>query len=221
MKEKIRIFIVDDHVMVREGLAKIIELEETLTVVGFADNAKEALQKIKKLEPHITLMDFDYGNREITGIEAIKMIRTTRPNEKIILITYSQNQLVIKSAIDAGTNGYIVKGSDSVELIKAIEAVYRGGVYFGPEVNESALNYLWFKNRGEEEKIFPELTERESEILKLVAIYLPNSKIAEKLSLEEKTVRNHISNIYTKLQIKGRDNLIEFARGAYIGKKNI
>ena len=221
MGETIRIFIVDDHAMVREGLAKIIELEPHIKVVGFADTAIEALPQIENLQPHVTLMDFDYGDREISGVEAIKRIRVTRPNEKIILLTYSRNKLVIQSAIDADVNGYIVKGSDSVELIKAIETVYKGGIYFGSEIDEIALNYLWFKKRGEAEKIFPELSKRELQILELVASYLPNAKIAELLSLEEKTVRNHVSNIYRKLQVKGRNELIELARGAKYGSNRI
>jgi len=195
MKIMINILIADDHVLLRQGLKQIIELEEDMKVIYQASDGEEAYEIAKKISPDIILMDINMPN--INGIKAAKMLKNDNPKNKIMFLTIYNDKEYLMEALKIGVEGYILKDADSDELIKAIRTISNGGVYIHPSLVSEIENL-------DTDECKKELTDREMQILSLIAEGYSNKEIADKLFLSEKTVKNHVYNIFRKLDVKDR-----------------
>ena len=215
-EDPIRILVVDDHRLFREGIAALLDGASDITVVGHADNGAEAIEKTKELAPHLVLMDIMMP--DVNGIEATRRIRTDYPGIEVVMLTMVENDDSLFAAMCAGAHGYILKGSGKTDVLRTVRAVARGEALFGPAIaNRLTTFFQHTKGRGVSISPFPELTEREREVLDLVAKGLNNARIASQLYISTKTARNHISNILTKLQLADRAQAIVTAREAGLG----
>ena len=200
MDEIIRVMVVDDHHIVREGLRALIETEAGLELVGEAKDGYEAVVKTRSLKPDVILMDLVMPRMD--GLEAISQIK--RENEKaqiLVLTSYSEDSKVF-SAIKMGAMGYLLKDSLPEDLLRAIRDVYHGQPSLHPSIARKLMGEL---NRPPESPAMEEeLTEREDDVLKLLALGLSNQDIADKLFISERTVRTHVSNILMKLHLANR-----------------
>jgi two-component system, NarL family, response regulator LiaR len=200
MDEIIRVMVVDDHHIVREGLRALIETEAGLELVGEAKDGYEAVVKTRSLKPDVILMDLVMPRMD--GLEAISQIK--RENEKaqiLVLTSYSEDNKVF-SAIKMGAMGYLLKDSLPEDLLRAIRDVYHGQPSLHPSIARKLMGEL---NRPPESPAMEEeLTEREDDVLKLLALGLSNQDIADKLFISERTVRTHVSNILMKLHLANR-----------------
>ena len=198
--EPIRVLIVDDHPVVRKGIKALLTGEEDIEVVGEACNGKEALDQVEKHRPNVILMDLVMP--EMDGIEAIQRISTLYPEARILVMTSFAADDKVFPSIRAGALGYLLKDSDPEDLIRMIRQVHRGELSLHPMIAKKIIREL---NRPPEQPLTPKpLTNREAEVLQLVAQGLENREIAERLTLSEATVRTHISIILSKLQLANR-----------------
>lgn len=211
---QIRILIADDHPVFRFGLRALLEAQSDMEVIGEAESGEEVVRQAQSLQPTVILMDINMPG--INGIEATKRITAVDPHPAVLIITMFDDDTVF-TAMQAGARGYLLKGSQGDETLRAIRAVANGEVIFSPGVAEQMMAFF---ARGGREKAepFPELTPREREVLELLAQGLTNTAIAEKLVLSPKTVRNQVSNIFSKLQVASRSEAIIKAREAGLGK---
>src|SRR5512134_965045 len=194
MSELIRVVVVDDHPVVRQGIKSLLGEEEDIQVVGEAVNGRDALGKVETLKPDVILMDLVMP--EITGIEAIEKITASHPDARILVMTSFAADDKVFPSIKAGALGYLLKDSDPEDLIRMIRQVYRGELSIHPTIARKVIQEL---NRPAEEPLTPDpLTEREVEILQLLAQGVENKEIARRLVLREATVRTHVSNILSK-----------------------
>ena len=208
-----RVVIADDHPIFRDGLVTAVGTLEGVEGVGEASNGAEAVRAAVELEPDVVVMDLHMP--EITGIEATRQIAEKAPGTAVLVLTMLEDDESVFAAMRAGARGYLVKGAERRDIARALEAVGRGEILFGPAVAERAL--AAFTSGVPAQGPFPELTEREREILDMVARGLTNPAIASRLVLSEKTVRNHVSNIFMKLQVRDRATAIVRAREAGLG----
>lgn len=204
---KISILIADDHSMIREGLKQLLELEQNFNVIGFADNGRKAIDKINELHPDILLLDVNMP--VLGGIETLAEIRKNNINVKVIMLTIHNEREYLIKAVELGCDGYILKESDSDELKNAIYNVYEGKRYIQPNMTPMLNSYL--ASKAEDDKKLVGLTKREIQVLKLVAEGMFNRDIAERLEISERTVKNHIANIFKKIQISDRTQAAVFA----------
>lgn len=204
---KISILIADDHSMIREGLKQLLELEQNFNVIGFADNGRKAIDKINELHPDILLLDVNMP--VLGGIETLAEIRKNNINVKVIMLTIHNEREYLIKAVELGCDGYILKESDSDELKNAIYNVYEGKRYIQPNMTPMLNSYL--ASKAENDKKLVELTKREIQVLKLVAEGMFNRDIAERLEISERTVKNHIANIFKKIQVSDRTQAAVFA----------
>jgi DNA-binding NarL/FixJ family response regulator len=212
---KTRVLIVDDHPVFRFGLRSLISSVPEMEVIAEATSGEEAIEEAKKIEPDIILMDINMPG--INGIEATHRILATNPEIGILILTMFEDDSVFE-AIQAGARGYILKGADPEETLRAIQSVTNGEAIFSAKIADRLVRILNTINGNENASIFPELTEREREVLDLMAKGLTNTAISEKLFLSPKTVRNHVSNIFAKLQVSDRTQAVIKAREAGLGK---
>jgi DNA-binding NarL/FixJ family response regulator len=212
--EKIRVMIVDDHPVFRFGLSSLISSIPDMEVVGEATNGDAAVVEAVRLQPDIILMDLNMPG--LNGIEATRQILSKQPEIGILVITMFDDDSVF-DAMQAGARGYLLKGADPEETIRAIHAVAKGAAVFSPKVAERLIAYFGKHKNASSSETFAELTERERQILTLIAQGLTNSAIAERLVISPKTVRNHVSNIFSKLQVSDRAQAIIKARKAGLG----
>jgi DNA-binding NarL/FixJ family response regulator len=213
MSEALTVVIADDHPIFREGLATAIGSLEGVDVVGEAGTGAEAIDAVQRLAPDVVLMDLHMP--EVNGIEATRRIAESSPSTAVLVLTMLEDDESVFAAMRAGARGYLVKGAERRDIARALEAVGRGEIIFGPAVAERAL--AAFTSGAPAKGPFPDLTDREREILDLVARGLTNPAIASRLFLSEKTVRNHVSNIFMKLQVRDRASAIVRAREAGLG----
>lgn len=204
---KISILIADDHSMIREGLKQLLELEQNFNVIGFADNGRKAIDKINELHPDILLLDVNMP--VLGGIETLAEIRKNNINVKVIMLTIHNEREYLIKAVELGCDGYILKESDSDELKNAIYNVYEGKRYIRPNMTPMLNSYL--ASKAEDDKKLVGLTKREIQVLKLVAEGMFNRNIAERLEISERTVKNHIANIFKKIQVSDRTQAAVFA----------
>lgn len=204
---KISILIADDHSMIREGLKQLLELEQNFNVIGFADNGRKAIDKINELHPDILLLDVNMP--VLGGIETLAEIRKNNINVKVIMLTIHNEREYLIKAVELGCDGYILKESDSDELKNAIYNVYEGKRYIQPNMTPMLNSYL--ASKAEDDKKLVGLTKREIQVLKLVAEGMFNRDIAERLEISERTVKNHIANIFKKFQVSDRTQAAVFA----------
>lgn len=204
---KISILIADDHSMIREGLKQLIELEEELKVIGLANDGKEAIDKIKMLHPDVLLLDVNMP--VLNGIDTLAEIKRENLDVKVIMLTIHNEGEYLIRAVELGCDGYILKESSSDELKKAIYNVYEGKRYIQPYMAPILNSYL--ATREQNDKKLVGLTKREIQVLKLVAEGLSNRDIAKKLKISERTIKNHVSNIFKKIQVSDRTQAAVFA----------
>jgi DNA-binding NarL/FixJ family response regulator len=213
-----RVLLVEDHPMFRDGLARMLETVEDVEVVGEAGTGEEAVQLAEQLKPTIILMDLNLP--KMSGIEATKQIIQKQPNIGILVLTMYDDDSSVFAAMRAGARGYLLKEASRNEIIRAIEAVGDGEAIFSPSIARRMMYYFEAKSKQAQVDVFPQLTEREREVLDHIARGENNGDIASVLGLNQKTVRNHVSNILSKLHASDRAHAIIMAREAGLGKEN-
>ncbi len=205
--DKVRILIVDDHAVVRQGLITFLELQDEIEVVGQASNGKEAIQKVLELEPDVVLMDLVMPVMD--GLTAIKQIKQLRPSTEVIALTSFADDEKVFTAIRSGATGYLLKDVQPNDLVKAVLAADRGEVQLHPEVAKLLMHEVMAP--AKEADSLDELTEREREVLGLLGLGMSNKEIAYKISVSEKTVKAHVSSILNKLNLPGRTHAALYA----------
>lgn len=213
-----RILLVEDHPMFRDGLARMLESVEEFEVVGEAVTGEEAVQLAHQLKPNIILMDLNLP--KMSGIEATKLIIQELPDIGILVLTMYDDDSSVFAAMRAGARGYLLKEANRNEIIRAIHAVGDGEAIFSPSIARRMMYYFEAKSKQVQVDVFPQLTEREREVLDHIARGENNAEIATVLGLNQKTVRNHVSNILSKLHASDRAHAIIMAREAGLGKDN-
>ncbi|HET7352011.1 MAG TPA: response regulator transcription factor [Marmoricola sp.] len=210
--DRLRVLIVDDHSEFRSGLEALLRASTTTEVVGVATNGDDAVKVALDLQPDVVLMDLHMPG--LNGIEATERIVRSSPHIGVLVLTMMEDEESVFSAVRAGARGYLLKGARRAEIVRSIEAVGAGEVIFGPGIAERVTSYFrGFRTRPTAE-LFPQLTERERHILTRIAAGLENAEIARELGVSTKTVRNHASNIFAKLQVAHRAQAIVLAREA-------
>ncbi len=202
--EPIKVLITDDHLVVREGLSAMLSREPDIQVVGEAVNGVEAVNKAKKLQPDMVLMDLRMP--ELDGVEAMRQIRAENPDIKFIVLTTYDNDEYIFKGIEAGARAYLLKDAPREELFKAIRAVYRGESLIQPAVASKVLDR--FAELSRQSPVPETLSERELEVLRLMAEGAANKAIATSLSIGESTVKTHIQSIFQKLGVGDRTGAV-------------
>jgi len=216
--EPIRILIADDHPHFRDGLRALLVSASDLEVVGEAADGEEAISLAADLQPDVILMDL--GMPDVNGIEATRAILRTSPHISILVISMFEDDDSVFAALQAGARGYLLKGALKVEILRSIRAVASGEAIFGPTIARRLMQYFSNPHPAAPPDAFPELTGREHEIMELIARHETNPEIAKHLYLSPKTVRNHVSNIFTKLQVADRAQAIIRAREAGLGRQD-
>lgn len=202
-----KIAIVDDHSMVREGLKQLLELDGDIKVIGEANDGLECMELLKKCIPDVLLLDINMPN--MNGLEVLKKIKERKIDVKVIILTVHNEIEYLLKAVEIGVNGYMLKDSDSIELKKAIFSVMDEETYIQPEF-VPLLNSKIIDRDIDKEKINL-LTKRELEVLKKVAVGLYNKEIGESLLISERTVKNHVSSIFKKIEVSDRTQAAVFA----------
>lgn len=212
----IKLIIADDHRLFREGLKALLSVTDDIEIIGEAEDGDTVLKKCSVGQPDIILMDINMPG--LNGIQATQAILEKHPQIGIIMLTMLEDDASIFNAMRAGARGYLLKGADPNEVLSVIRAVAEGQALFGPAIAARVLGYFKELSNNPNSKQapvpFPELTERELEVLRLISQGLNNQEIAQKLFLSPKTVRNHITNIFSKLQVADRAQAIVRAREA-------
>ena len=213
--ERLRILVVDDHDDFRSGLEALVSATESTELVGIARNGQDAVRIALDLQPDVVLMDLHMP--QLNGIEATERIVASSPHIGVLVLTMMEDDESVFAAVRAGARGYLLKGARRAEIVRAVEAVGAGDVIFGPGIAERVTSYFRGIHTQPAAQAFPQLTDREREILSLIAAGRENAEIARELGLSTKTVRNHASNIFMKLQVAHRAQAIVLARDAGLG----
>lgn len=217
--EPIRVLVADDHALFREGLQALFMTIPDIEFVGEAATGAEAVAQAEALQPDVVLMDINMP--DVNGIEATRRILHTSPYIGIVIVTMLEDDASVFAAMRAGARGYVLKGAHHDEMLQVIRAAANGQALFGPAIAARVMNF--FKGLGSvpqpnlPAQAFPELTAREREVLELIAQGLSNHEIAGHLVISPKTVRNHITSIFSKLQVADRTQAILRARDAGMG----
>lgn len=212
MADRIRLFLCDDHAIFRQGVRKLLELEPDIQVVGEAGNGQELLNMAKPAGPDVILMDIGMPN--LDGVTATYKVKKLLPGIKVIILTVYEDEPHIFQAIKAGAMGYLLKDVSFDELMGAIRSVYKGEALLQPAVAAKVLKEFTMLDKRkirEGDKFYSGLTERQKEILRLIALGGTNKEIARKLNLSEKTVKNHISSIFQTLHVNNRTQAAIYA----------
>jgi len=206
----IKIFLADDHTIVRQGLAKLLEAESDLEVIGEAEDGREAVKKVQKLKPDIVIMDI--AMPLLNGIEATRQIKKILPQTKIIILSMHSHDRYISELISLGASGYLLKDSTGGEIIKAIWAAVKGDVYLSPTISRRVIDdYLTLKKTSSREDLYAKLSNREREVFQMIAEGRSTKEVAEILCVSPSTVKTHRANIMEKLKIDNISQLIQFA----------
>jgi DNA-binding NarL/FixJ family response regulator len=214
MNEKsISVLIADDHPVFRGGLRSLLEATPGFEVVAEAGTGGEAVERAVEVKPDVVLMDLQMP--ELNGIDATRRITDAVPGTAVVALTMFEDDDSVFASMRAGARGYLLKGADREEIARAIRAVVAGEAIFGPSIAQRLMAF--FSMPGPPQP-FPELTTREREVLELIASGEGNAGIARRLTLSQKTVRNHVSNIFNKLQVADRGEAIVKAREAGLGQ---
>lgn len=215
--EPLQILIADDHPLFRKGMRTLLESLPDFNVVAEAATGQEAVDKAAELQPDVVLMDLQMPGGG--GLSATRQISTASPHIRILVVTLFEDDDSVFAALQAGARGYILKDAQEGEMRRAIRAVGNGEAIFSPAIAARLMNYFVASRASLPREIFPDLTEREREILNLIASGETNNQIAERLTISLKTVRNHVANIYSKLQVADRAQAAIRARDAGLGGK--
>ncbi len=206
----ITIVLADDHTIVREGLAKLLEAEPNIQVVGEAENGREAVTKVEKLQPNVAIMDI--AMPLLNGIEATRQIKKISPHTKVIILSMHSHDRYISELISLGASGYLLKDSTGGEIIKAISAAIKGDTYLSPSISRRVIeDYLSLKKKSSQEDRYAKLSNREREVFQMIAEGQTTKEISEILCVSLSTVKTHRANIMEKLQIDNIALLIQFA----------
>lgn len=205
--EKISVMIADDHSMIREGLKQLLEFDGSIEVVGEASNGVECLEKLKECNPEVLLLDINMPEKN--GIEVLKQMKEEKNEIKVLILTVHNEMDYLMKAVDIGVDGYILKDSESSELKRAIKAVRDGENYIQPSLIPALNSQLLSRDTDKDKISF--LTNRELEVLVQVANGMFNKEIATNLNISERTVKNHISNIFKKIDVSDRTQAAVFA----------
>jgi DNA-binding NarL/FixJ family response regulator len=209
------LLVADDSEPFRAGLGALVASLDGMVVVGNATDGDEAIALALDLQPDVVLMDLNMPGRN--GIEATRAIVSAAPHIAVLILTMHEDDESVFAAVQAGARGYLVKGARQAELMRAVRSVAEGGAVFGPAIARRMVDFFAVAAQASAAAAFPELTAREREILNLIARGHANGQIAEQLGLSTKTVRNNVSNIFTKIQVVDRAQAIVKAREAGIG----
>lgn len=207
-KSKIKLVLVDDHQMLLDGLAALLQGEQRFDLVGLCNNAKYALELLETTAPDIVITDINMP--EISGVELTRMIRKYHPKIKVLALSMFGERSTISEMLEAGISGYILKNTGKEELINALLKVQEGGMYFSDEITEELIKSISQKTEVKDD-IQVRLTERELEIVKLIAAEKSNLEIAALLFISERTVETHRKNIFRKTNTKGVVGLLKLA----------
>ncbi len=210
----IRIVVADDHPIVRDGLRALLDSLPSMQLVGEAATGREAVRLAVRERPDVLIMDLHMP--ELDGVAATTEITRAAPEVAVLVLTMFDNDESVFAAMRAGARGYLVKGATQGEIIRAVTAVAAGEAIFGPAVARRLLKH--FARPPAPAAVFPQLTQREREVLDLVAAGLSNTGIADRLGLSTKTINNHTSTIFAKLHVTGRPEAIVRARDAGLGR---
>jgi DNA-binding NarL/FixJ family response regulator len=213
--EQICVLIADDHPLFRDGMHGLLDSVVETEVVGEATTGAEAIAQAKTLQPDVILMDIKMPG--INGIEATREIVTASPHISILMVTMLEDDESVFAAMRAGARGYVLKGASQVEILRAIRAVANGEAIFSPGIAGRLLGFFSAARSSIPAPVFPELSERERELLTLMAQGRTNQEIAAQLGLTLKTVQNYVSNIFSKLQVVDRAQAVIRAREAGLG----
>ncbi len=209
---KLTVLIADDHPLFRKGMRTLLESMPEIEVIGEAKSGPEAVTIATAQQPDVVLMDLQMP--EGGGLVATRELSKSSPNIRILIITLFEDDESIFTALRAGARGYILKDAEEAEMMRAIRAVGEGEAIFSPSIATRLMDYFATTRNQVPQEVFPELTEREREILTLIARGASNADIAQELTISLKTVRNHVSNIYNKLQVADRAQAVIRAREA-------
>jgi DNA-binding NarL/FixJ family response regulator len=215
MIDRHRILVVDDHDEFRHGLEALVGATDTLDLVGSVRDGDDAVRMCLELQPDVVLMDVNMPR--LNGIEATRQIVAASPHIGVVVLTMLEDDDSVFAALRAGARGYLLKGSRRAEIVRAVEAVGSGEVILGPRIAERVTTYFREERAEPRPEVFPELTDRERQVLSLIAAGRENAEIARELGVSTKTVRNHASNIFMKLQVAHRAQAIVLARDAGLG----
>lgn len=210
MTDRIRVLIADDHAIVRAGIRLLLDSQSDIEVVGEATDGLGAVKKADELQPDVALIDI--GMPGMNGLEATRAIKQAHPNIQVLALTMHENERYFFQVLQNGAVGYVVKGASPEELLIALRAAYRGQAYLCPSLAKKLLDdYIKRVESGEEKDSYDELTEREREVLRLIAEGQTGREIAGKLFLSANTVERHRANLMGKLSLHSRAELIKYA----------
>ncbi|MFA0753367.1 MAG: hypothetical protein IMHGJWDQ_001142 [Candidatus Fervidibacter sp.] len=204
----IRVLIVDDHAILRDGLKALLQSEPDIEVVGEASTGREAIKLIRKLRPNVVLMDISMP--DMTGLQATEIIKKSYPEVKVIALTVHESETYLKRMMKVGADGYVVKGAAAQELTRAIRTVVKGSVYIHPDTAKQLMSELPQAEPAKEEQK-KQLSEREWQVLRLIALGYTYKQIADRLALSVKTVETYRARIAEKLGLRTRAELVKYA----------
>lgn len=207
MYRKIKVMIADDHSMIREGLKQLLELEGNFEVIAEANDGEECLQIVNTLNPDVLLLDINMPKKN--GLEVLRELKSRKSKMKVLVLTVHNEVEYLIKAMDIGINGYLLKDSESAKLKKAILTVIRGETYIQPDLIPM-LNSKMKSMKNDRDKL-DSLTRRELDVLKNLSVGMYNKEIATKLDISERTVKNHVSNIFKKIGVSDRTQAAVFA----------
>ncbi|HEV7735124.1 MAG TPA: response regulator transcription factor [Candidatus Binatia bacterium] len=207
---KLRVLLVDDHTVVRQGLRKILESDDEIEIVGEAGDGRSAVEMVQRMRPHVVVMDVALP--ELNGIEATRQITKRVDGAKVLVLTMHSDDVYVRQSLKAGARGYLLKDSEDLDLIKAVKAVGQGGSFFSPSVSKVLLaGYLGDPTGKEVEDNLALLTDREREVLQLIAEGKTNKEVANLLNVSINTVETHRKHVMEKLDLHNTAELVRFA----------
>lgn len=213
--DSLRVLIADDHTIFRDGLRTLLDSASGTVVAGEAATGEQAVSQAERLQPDVVVMDIEMP--DLDGVEATRRIVHDSPHIRVLIVTMHEDDHLVFTAMRAGALGYVLKGAKHAEMLRAIRAVGQGEAIFSPAIASRLMEYFSNLQPLKMPRVLPELTDREREVLDLIARGYRNEEIAEQLFIAPKTVSNHISNIFSKLQVADRAQAILRAREAGLG----
>ena len=208
--KNITVFLADDHTIVRQGLAKLLEGEPDLRVIGQAENGREAVAKVEKLKPDIVLMDI--AMPLLNGIEATRQIKKICPQTKVIILSMHSHERYISELFSLGASGYLLKSSTGTDIIDAIHVALKGSTYLSPSISGKVIeDYLSLKKNSHQDDHYSRLSNREREVFQMIAEGRSTREISDILCVSPSTVKTHRANIMEKLELDNLSQLIQFA----------